>query len=132
MSQDTTITLDQRHPVVDKSGDWGWMSGTCTITTYDTTLEEETDITQQFKTVTRVVTEVSTGCYKIVWNSTSSAFNAYNIQSTLTADTSGNALTYTGGALHATGGGTVDMSLAEAADSDTSVGSFNFTVYGTL
>ena len=132
MAQDTTITLDQRHPVVDKSGDWGWMSGTCTITTYDTTLEEETDITQHFKTVSRVVTEVSTGCYKIVWNSTSSAFNAYNIQTTLVADTSGDALTYETGALHGTNGGTVDMSAAEASDSESAVGSFNFVVYGTL
>ena len=131
MAYTAEVTFDQPHPMKDKSGDWGWMSGTVDITEYNSTLVEITDITKHFKTVSRVVTELSDECYAFYWNSTDSAFDAYNIQTTLTANTSGNALTYTGGALHATGGGTVDMTRAEATDA-TDVGAANFVVYGTL
>lgn len=73
-----TVSVDFPQPVQFGRSTRSYISGTVTVTNYNTTLAEITGITKYFKRLDTVIADGPTANgYILDWNSTSSAFYAW-------------------------------------------------------
>lgn len=139
-----SITLDSPRPGRLGNSPFGVLSGTCSLTNYNSTLAEITTITKAFLTggKLRVVADgLSSNGYVVKWDTTGKAFKAYRSATPLMTTASGT-VDHAVGATASSGTMISDAiytgvvvgpaaALAESAN-DINIGTFNFIIVGQM
>lgn len=115
MAYTATVTKDTKH-AERISRNLGLLSGKCSISSYDQTGAEITDITGQFKSLKRCIVDgFSSNGYMVRWNTTDKCFHAYYPRPSDTPAGTVSQPTFTGSALAAHGHKALTVNASEVA-----------------